>query len=66
MDQTTKQNAALVEEAAASSAMQDQAQQLAQVVSVFDLGSGQAAGRPAPARRAYPAISSFNEAMSIT
>jgi methyl-accepting chemotaxis protein len=67
MDQTTQQNAALVEEAAAaSSAMQDQAQQLAQVVSVFDLGSGHAADRPAPARRAYPAISSFSEAMSIT
>jgi methyl-accepting chemotaxis protein len=67
MDQTTQQNAALVEEAAAaSSAMQDQAQQLAQVVSVFNVGSGQAGKRPAPARRAYPAISSFNEAMSIT
>jgi methyl-accepting chemotaxis protein len=36
MDQVTQQNAALVEEAAAASAaMQDQAQQLAQVVSVF-------------------------------
>jgi len=39
MDQVTQQNAALVEEAAAASAaMQDQAQQLTEVVSVFRLG----------------------------
>ncbi|HEX8613405.1 MAG TPA: methyl-accepting chemotaxis protein [Telluria sp.] len=56
MDQVTQQNAALVEEAAAASeAMQDQARQLAEVVSVFKLsGSAQmaaprtVAARPAP------------------
>jgi methyl-accepting chemotaxis protein-1 (serine sensor receptor) len=41
MDQVTQQNAALVEEAAAAAeAMQDQAAQLAQVVSVFRTGQG--------------------------
>jgi methyl-accepting chemotaxis protein len=34
MDQVTQQNAALVEEAAAAASMQDQAAQLAQLVSV--------------------------------
>ncbi|NHZ98120.1 methyl-accepting chemotaxis protein [Massilia sp. CCM 8734] len=56
MDQVTQQNAALVEEAAAASeAMQDQARQLAEVVSVFKLSAGvvaaaprQMAARPAP------------------
>jgi methyl-accepting chemotaxis protein len=63
MDQVTQQNAALVEEAAAASgAMQDQAQQLAQVVSVFDVGSGSgnsggnAGNRPSAARRPYANI----------
>ncbi|NHZ82384.1 HAMP domain-containing protein [Massilia sp. CCM 8695] len=43
MDQVTQQNAALVEEAAAASeAMQDQARQLAAVVSVFKLNAGTA------------------------
>jgi methyl-accepting chemotaxis protein len=53
MDQVTQQNAALVEEAAAASgAMQDQAQQLARVVSVFKLGVDDAGGaRTAAARR---------------
>jgi methyl-accepting chemotaxis protein len=52
MDQVTQQNAALVEEAAAASAaMQDQAQQLARVVSVFKLNSDDAGGRSSPARR---------------
>jgi methyl-accepting chemotaxis protein-1 (serine sensor receptor) len=41
MDQVTQQNAALVEEAAAAAeAMQDQAAQLAQAVSVFRTGQG--------------------------
>jgi methyl-accepting chemotaxis protein len=45
MDQVTQQNAALVEEAsAAAEAMQTQADQLAQVVSVFRLGGVQVAG----------------------
>jgi methyl-accepting chemotaxis protein len=63
MDQVTQQNAALVEEAAAASeAMQDQASQLARLVSVFRLDTRQAAGaapaarvtQPAAARRAAP------------
>jgi methyl-accepting chemotaxis protein len=41
MDQTTQQNAALVEQmAAAASSLKSQAQELVQVVSVFNLGSG--------------------------
>jgi methyl-accepting chemotaxis protein len=51
MDQVTQQNAALVEEAAAASnAMQEQAQQLARVVSVFKLDNDDA-GRPSSPRR---------------
>jgi methyl-accepting chemotaxis protein len=49
MDQTTQQNAALVEEAAASaSAMQEQAARLARAVSVFklDQDTAQAPSRP--------------------
>jgi methyl-accepting chemotaxis protein len=50
MDQVTQENAALVEEAAAASgAMQDQAAQLAQAVSVFRLDGGALAAAPAPA-----------------
>jgi methyl-accepting chemotaxis protein-1 (serine sensor receptor) len=45
MDSVTQQNAALVEEAAAASeAMQDQAHQLAQVVSGFRLNAAASAG----------------------
>jgi methyl-accepting chemotaxis protein len=52
MDQVTQQNAALVEEAAAaSSAMQEQAESLSQAVSVFRLD----AGTRAPAAKAQPA-----------
>ncbi|MCC6070277.1 methyl-accepting chemotaxis protein [Massilia sp. GCM10020059] len=54
MDEVTQQNAALVEEAAAASAsMQDQADRLSQVVSVFKLKSSQAA---APERRPVAAV----------
>ncbi|WP_313076672.1 methyl-accepting chemotaxis protein, partial [Melaminivora sp.] len=60
LDRMTQQNAALVEQSsAAASAMHEQAQRLAQVVSVFNVGSGAAAAvRPAPAAapaRAVPA-----------
>ena len=49
MDEMTQQNAALVEEAAAAAeSLQDQADGLAQAVSVFKLASG--TGTPAPAR----------------
>jgi methyl-accepting chemotaxis protein len=52
MDQVTQQNAALVEQAAAASqSMRDQADKLAQVVSVFKLPAS-AAMAPPPARRA--------------
>ena len=47
MDEVTQQNAALVEEAAAAAeAMQDQAAQLAEAVSVFRTGEA-AASQPA-------------------
>jgi len=53
LDQMTQQNAALVEESAAAAAsLRDQAQRLAQVVSVFNVGGGAA---PAPVRAAAPA-----------
>jgi methyl-accepting chemotaxis protein len=53
MDQVTQQNAALVEEAAAAAeSMQDQAAELANVVSIFTLGTEQAqAMSPAPKRQ---------------
>ena len=58
MDETTQQNAALVEEAAAAAeSLQDQAGGLARAVSVFKLegGGGRIAPAPAlPARRAQP------------
>jgi methyl-accepting chemotaxis protein len=64
MDQVTQQNAALVEQAAAATAsMQEQADGLAQAVSVFKLtgavgeeaGALRAPGRPRPAQRPVPA-----------
>jgi len=55
MDQVTQQNAALVEEAAAASgAMQDQALQLAQVVSKFKVVDENAGRAPAAAPRRAP------------
>ncbi len=60
LDQMTQQNAALVEEsAAAASSLRDQAQRLAEVVSVFNVGhqpaaAAPAAPRPAPARAPAP------------
>ncbi|MFC5459272.1 methyl-accepting chemotaxis protein [Massilia niabensis] len=52
MDQVTQQNAALVEEAAAASeAMQEQAAHLAEVVSVFKLGTSQPAVSDAAVQR---------------
>jgi methyl-accepting chemotaxis protein len=52
MDGVTQQNAALVEEAAAAAAsLQDQAASLAQLVSIFNVGTGDraTAGHPRPA-----------------
>jgi len=47
LDQMTQQNAALVEESsAAATSMNEQAQRLAQVVSVFNVGSSMAVAAP--------------------
>ena len=52
MDETTQQNAALVEEAAAAAAqMQEQAANLARVVSIFKLDMS-AQGKPSALRKA--------------
>jgi methyl-accepting chemotaxis protein len=55
MDDTTQQNAALVEQAAAAAqSMQDQAAELAQMVDMFkleDKGFAAATARPAPVKR---------------
>jgi len=60
LDQMTQQNAALVEEStAAAASMRDQAQRLAEVVSVFNVGAGGAVARaaaPAPAPARAPAV----------
>jgi methyl-accepting chemotaxis protein len=50
MDETTQQNATLVEQAgAAASALQDEAENLARLVSIFKLSGAAAASRPAGA-----------------
>jgi len=57
LDQMTQQNAALVEEStAAASSMRDQAQRLAEVVAVFNVGATSRAARmlPVPAPRPGP------------
>ncbi len=59
LDQMTQQNAALVEEStAAATAMRDQAQHLAHVVSVFNVGASASTAvartRPAPVRAQQP------------
>jgi methyl-accepting chemotaxis protein len=59
MDQTTQQNAALVEEAAAAAqSMQEQAGRLTQAISVFKISSSDFAQAPAaaPVRKAAPAF----------
>ena len=62
LDQMTQQNAALVEEsAAAASAMHDQAQRLAQVVSVFNVG-GHQVQTTASARRPPPRLAPQTQA----
>ena len=56
MDEDTEQNAALVQQtAAAAQSMQDQAGDLAQVVSLFTLGAGGHAPAPAPLRLTHAA-----------
>ncbi|HZW22359.1 methyl-accepting chemotaxis protein [Noviherbaspirillum sp.] len=62
MDQVTQQNAALVEEAAASAdAMHKQAEELASAVQVFKIDLAQAA--PAPSARKEPALPASSKAM---
>jgi methyl-accepting chemotaxis protein len=58
MDETTQQNAALVEQAAAAAqSLQDQADRLAQVVGIFKLGGYQLLGDDSPAQRGMrPAV----------
>jgi methyl-accepting chemotaxis protein len=65
LDQMTQQNASLVEEsAAAATALRDQAQRLAQVVAVFNVGTGAqtAAQLAAPRPTALPASPSLASA----
>ncbi|MBC3869312.1 methyl-accepting chemotaxis protein [Undibacterium oligocarboniphilum] len=62
MDEATQQNAALVEQAAAAAAsMQDQANTLSQVVSVFKINQHQAA-TPAPRVTPAPAVTAARAA----
>ncbi len=64
MDQATQQNAALVEEsAAAAESLREQARQLVEVVSVFQLGHESRAAAPAPKlRKAFAPVSQSNQA----
>ena len=56
MDQVTQQNAALVEQSAAAAAsLKDQAQQLVQAMSFFDLGQGERHAHRQPAPSISPA-----------
>ena len=55
LDQMTQQNAALVEEStAAAASMRDQAQRLAEVVAVFNVGGSTRAAAPKPPRKSSP------------
>ena len=63
MDDVTQQNASLVEEAAAASrALQDQADALAQIVSIFNLGQNAIGYQDAPRPAAPPAITATTAA----
>jgi methyl-accepting chemotaxis protein len=75
MDGMTQQNAALVEQAAAAAqSLQDQAAELAKVVSIFKLNAGEQSGRtkttsaaPAPVRRvaAAPVVKPKAKVMAV-
>ena len=71
MDSMTQQNAALVEEAAAAAqSLQDQASELAKVVSIFKLNAGEQAGFApnqslAPIRRAAPVAPKAKPKMAV-
>ena len=61
MDQTTQQNAALVEQmAAAASSLKGQAQELVQTVAVFRLSDGYAVSTPRAQVRAAPSASQYS------
>ena len=71
LDQMTQQNAALVEEStAAAASMRDQAQHLADVIAVFNVGAmptrAPAAPRAAPLRPAPPAGSEGGGVLGAT
>src|SRR5450830_240646 len=67
MDETTQQNAALVEQAAAAAqSLQDQASHLAQVVGVFKLDERQLIGEPAAATTAVRSPRASHPARDIT
>jgi methyl-accepting chemotaxis protein len=71
MDQTTQQNASLVEEmAAAAASLNSQAQELVQAMSVFQLEHGDAlrpmaTGAKPPASRQEPALFPANSKMAL-
>ena len=73
MDQVTQQNAALVEEAAAAAgSLQDQANALAKVVSVFNVGAAHApaavskpAARPAAKAAARPVVANKSPRLAV-
>ena len=67
MDETTQQNAALVEQAAAAAgSLRDQTQHLTQVVSMFKLGNTQTAVQAAPAAPAIQAAAAAPVPASAT
>src|SRR5450830_60060 len=67
MDETTQQNAALVEQAAAAAqSLQDQASHLAQVVGVFKLDERQLIGEPAAATTAVRSPRASHPSRDIT
>jgi methyl-accepting chemotaxis protein len=68
LDQMTQQNAALVEEStAAAASMRDQAQRLAEVVSVFNVGGvAVRAAAPAPARAPAPTARPVRPAPAVS
>ncbi|MBG7619569.1 MCP four helix bundle domain-containing protein [Herbaspirillum sp. AP02] len=66
MDDVTQQNASLVEEAAAASrALQDQADALAQIVSIFNLGQNAIGYQDAPRPAAPPVITATTASQAV-
>ncbi|MEW6371611.1 MAG: methyl-accepting chemotaxis protein [Pseudomonadota bacterium] len=65
MDRVTQQNAALVEEASAAESMQNQADELAQLVSTFRLDTDGAGQPPAAAGRGYARSEAPRQALAL-